>query len=237
MDVRNIGHLLTHACFPFEDKNCFILQIIHGSQKLEFQLNSAINIVQSIAIVVEQTISKDPLLVLFLESMNKQKCVPVAKPFTPTLHILGKTIQVDLRADMFALLWEYLSSVPLSQRLFSLNRMLYSGEIFHAKSYQKVSQQDLTVIYYSVNNEIWHESIQLFLIYKELDITHVLFTIKEFTALQFKENNSHIAIVDHKNCKDTLITLESITYKMLFVNLNRSKISYLSRFQNKLECC
>ena len=106
MDVRNIGRLWIHSCFPFEEKNCFILQIIHGSQKLEFQLNSAINIVQSIATVVEQTRSKDPLLVSFLESMNRQNCVPVAKPFTPNLHILGKTIQVDMRADMFVRRWQ-----------------------------------------------------------------------------------------------------------------------------------
>ena len=106
MDVRNIGRLWIHSCFPFEEKNCFILQSIHGSQKLEFQLNSAINIVQSIATVVEQTRSKDPLLVSFLESMNRQNCVPVAKPFTPNLHILGKTIQVDMRADMFVRRWQ-----------------------------------------------------------------------------------------------------------------------------------
>ena len=36
-----------------------------------------------------------------LESMNRQNCVPVANPFTPNLHILGKTIQLDMRADMF----------------------------------------------------------------------------------------------------------------------------------------
>ena len=133
IDVRNLGPLWTHSCFPFEDKNRFILQLIHVSQKIEFQLNSAINIVQSIPTVVEQTISKDPLLMSFYESMNSQKWVPVAQPFSPNLYILGKIIQVDMRADIFALLSDCLSSVPLSQRLFSFNRMLYSGEIFHAK--------------------------------------------------------------------------------------------------------
>ena len=67
IDVRNLGPLWTHSCSPFEDKNRFILQLIHGSQKIEFQLNSAINIVQSIRTVVEETISKDPLLMSFYE--------------------------------------------------------------------------------------------------------------------------------------------------------------------------
>ena len=75
-----------------------------------------------------------------------------------------------------------------------------------------------------------------FLIYKELDITHVFLKIKEFTILQFKEN-SHSIIVDHNNYKDKLITLESIIYKMLCVNFSGSKISYSIRFPNKLEFC
>ena len=71
-NVKNLGPLWTHSCFPFEGKNRFILQLIHGSQKVEFQLNSAINIVQTIPIVVEETLSKDPLLHSFYQSMNRQ---------------------------------------------------------------------------------------------------------------------------------------------------------------------
>ena len=112
----------------------------------------------------------------FYESMNRQNWVPITQPFTPNLHILGKTIQVDMRADIFALI--YLSSAPLSQRLFSFNRMSYSGEISHAKSYQKVSRRDSTVICYSQNNEIRYGSIRLFVMYKEQYITHVFLTMK-----------------------------------------------------------
>ena len=37
-NVKNLGPLWTHSCFPFEDKNRFILQLIHGSQKFEFEI-------------------------------------------------------------------------------------------------------------------------------------------------------------------------------------------------------
>ena len=59
--------------------------------------------------------------------------------------------------------------------------------------------------------------------------------MKEFTVLQFKEN-SHIVKVDHNNCKDKLITLENIIYKMLCINFSGSAI-YLCRFPDKLGCC
>ena len=114
--------------------------------------------------------------------------------------------------------------------------MVYSGEIFHAKSYQRVSRRDSTVICYSENNEIRYGSIQSFLMCKELDITHLFLTMKEFTIPQFKEN-SHIVIVDHNNYRDKLITIESIIYKILCVNFSGSTILYLIRFPNKLEFC
>ena len=74
-----------------------------------------------------------------------------------------------MRADVFALLPDYLSSVSLSQRLFSLNLMVYSSEIFYAMSYQRVSQQNSTVICYSQNNGVRYWPIK-FLLYKEQDI-------------------------------------------------------------------
>ena len=37
-DNKNLGPLWTHSCFPLEDKNFSFLQLIHGSQKVEFQL-------------------------------------------------------------------------------------------------------------------------------------------------------------------------------------------------------
>ena len=72
-NVKHLGPPWSHSCFPFEDKNRFILQLIHGSQTIEFQLNSAANIIQAIPEVIEENISTDPLLIRFYESMNKQK--------------------------------------------------------------------------------------------------------------------------------------------------------------------
>ena len=198
--------------FPIRRQESLYAPAYSWISKNWVSVKSAINIVQSILTVVEQTILQDTLLMSFYESMNRQKSVPVSEPFTPNLHFLGKTIQVDMRANIFALLSDYLSSVPLSQRLFSFNWMVYSGEIFHAKSYQRVSRRDSTVICYSENNEIRYGSIQSFLMCKELDITHLFLTMKEFTIPQFKEN-SHIVIVDHNNYRDKLITVESIIYK------------------------
>ena len=70
-NVKQLGPLWSHSCFPFEDKNRFILQHIHGSQRIEFQLNSAVNIIRANPEVIEKNISADPLLMRFYEPMNK----------------------------------------------------------------------------------------------------------------------------------------------------------------------
>ena len=121
-NVKNLGPLWTHSCFPFEDKNRFILQLINGSQKVEFQLNSAINIVQTIPIVVEETLSKDPLLHSFYQSMNEwTKCLPVTQPITLNTYLLGKATQISFSQDLFVLLSEYLYCSPLSQEVYILS--------------------------------------------------------------------------------------------------------------------
>ena len=90
----NVKHLgpygLTHA-FHLKIKT-FILQLIHGSQKIECQLNSAINVIQSIPNPVEKTISKDSLLMSFYQSMNRQKCFRASEPIAADTFILGKAI-------------------------------------------------------------------------------------------------------------------------------------------------
>ena len=51
-NIRNLWPIWTHPCFPFEEKNWFILQLIPRYQKIEFQSNSVVNIAQSIPTVL-----------------------------------------------------------------------------------------------------------------------------------------------------------------------------------------
>ena len=111
------------------------MELIHGSQKIECQLNSAINVIQSIPNVVEKTISKDPLLMSFYQSMNRQKCFPASKPITEDIFILGKASLTNFSSDLFTMLSEFFGSSPIMQDIYLFNRLLYLGETYHAKSY------------------------------------------------------------------------------------------------------
>ena len=47
-NVRALGPLWTHSCFHFEDKNGFLLKLLHGTQNVQFQLVTAVSIIQKL---------------------------------------------------------------------------------------------------------------------------------------------------------------------------------------------
>jgi hypothetical protein len=46
--VRDLGPLWTHSCFHFEDKNVYLLRLIHGTQNIPIQIVNVICLVQSL---------------------------------------------------------------------------------------------------------------------------------------------------------------------------------------------
>ena len=230
--MKHLGPLWTHSCFPFEDKNKFILQLIHGSQKIECQLNSAINVIQSIPNVVEKTISENPLLMSFYQSMNRQKYFPASEPIAADTFILGKASLINFSNDLFTMLSDYFDSSPIIQ-----NIMLYLGETYHAKSYQQVSHRNSTVICYSSDGVVKYGCIQLFILYKQQNRKYLFAKVKELSVVN-KNEISHIVMIRNDNCEDKLIiAVDNILYKMLRVDYPDSIIKYLCRFFNQHECC
>ena len=112
-NVKHLGPLWNHSCFPFEDKNRFVLQLIHGSQKTECQLNSAINVIQSISNAVGKTISKDYLLISSYQSTNRQKLFSASKPIAADTLILGKASLINFSSDLFTILSEHFGSCKI----------------------------------------------------------------------------------------------------------------------------
>ncbi|XP_056462598.1 uncharacterized protein LOC130402460 [Gadus chalcogrammus] len=68
--VRALGPLWTHSCFHFEDKNGYLLRLIHGTQNIPIQMVSAVKLVQSIP-VISQTIKPANDIATFYTLMTK----------------------------------------------------------------------------------------------------------------------------------------------------------------------
>ena len=55
--VRDLGALYTHTCFLFEDKNWFILKLVHGTQFIDCQILAAVSFTQKLPKLREMCIS------------------------------------------------------------------------------------------------------------------------------------------------------------------------------------
>ena len=56
-NVKDLGPLYTHSCFSFEDKNGFILRLIHGTQFIDSQILTALSFTQKLPELKEQCIT------------------------------------------------------------------------------------------------------------------------------------------------------------------------------------
>jgi len=69
-DVIDLGPLYTHSCFAFEDKNGFLLKLIHGTQFLDSQIVSAVSITQKLPELHEKCFSKGSEIDLLYKDLN-----------------------------------------------------------------------------------------------------------------------------------------------------------------------
>ena len=91
--VRDLGPLWAQSCFPFEDKNRFLLKLIHGTQRVEWQILSAISLVQRIPELASKVFSTDPCSFALYKMLTPSKQTVKAGTkvfqifFTWVLHI------------------------------------------------------------------------------------------------------------------------------------------------------
>jgi len=68
--VRYLGHLYTHSCFPYEDKNGFVLQTIRGTQNIDTQTITGISFVQKLPELKYRCIRKGSRAELIYEQIE-----------------------------------------------------------------------------------------------------------------------------------------------------------------------
>ena len=116
-NVVQLGPLWTHCCFPFEDKNRFILKTIHGSQKIECQLQSAVNMMHSIPEIIHEKISKNEILMKFYMNMNKYKynysqLGSNETKISENIFVLGAINSIKMDITLYSMLTAYFGVPP-----------------------------------------------------------------------------------------------------------------------------
>ena len=240
-NVAQLGLLWTHSCFSFEEKNRFLLKTIHGSQKIECQLQSAVNMMHSIPEIIHEKISKNEILMKFYTNMNKYKYNSSQLGSNETkisenIYVLGVINPVKLDITLYSMLTTYFG-VPPSATIQEFYRTKASKEIFHAKSYRRVSKRDSTVVYVKVmNGDMKFGSIKCFLKYIVEENEYYLAWLKVFRILHI-DKNSHIVTADsnEKTYTDELVPMKNILTKVINVFFDQANANYLCFLPNYFE--
>lgn len=87
--VRELGPLWTHSCFHFEDKNGYILKMIHGTQNVSSQIVPAVSFVQNLPQMVQslQKIILTPSISITI-LLERKIAVNRLKSCTTRMHLV-----------------------------------------------------------------------------------------------------------------------------------------------------
>ena len=80
-NVRDLGPLYTHSCFSFEDKNGFILKLIHGTQFIDNQILSAVALTQKLPELKEKCVPTGSEIDLRYQDLTQQRNTNLGRKF------------------------------------------------------------------------------------------------------------------------------------------------------------
>ena len=141
--VRELGPLWATSCFPFEDKNRFVLGMIHGTQKVEMQITAAINMVQKIPELVMKIFPSSVEAKVLLDSLMNAREIKIREQLLEDVYVLGKTsYDTIMDLEMKSALASYLGYMPTSYHVQVYKRLMTNSQIYHSLLYTRVTKRN-----------------------------------------------------------------------------------------------
>ena len=151
-DVRNLGPLWTHSCFPFESYNGNLLKLFHGTQNVELQIISAVAISQSLPNLKSELIPGSVEEEFFNSLMNPSH-VSKEQVINTNIAALGSPCMKTLDRKEIIAFGEYLSFPPLlDSSILSFKRVRKNGSVYHSLSYKRVTARNSYNILFEDND-------------------------------------------------------------------------------------
>ena len=258
--VRELGPLWTHSCFHFEDKNGYILKMIHGTQNVSSQIVTAVSFVQNLPQMVESLRKNHSDAGDFYQRLTGAQNSSQQTQIMHNTYALGARSSRELAEDEFAALADVLGYIPDSKKVLAFTRLRKGKEIFHSSAYKKVTvRNSYTVLYRLGETHINFGQILYFFQYKPScpGTGSCMFncTCHAFNYVVIQELNqrhdphflsdnpcdmelSHVVPVT-KGAKK-VIPLSNIVTKCVFLSYKEPDLgeaAFVARFPNKLEQC
>lgn len=164
--VRELGPLWTHSCFHFEDKNGYILKMIHGTQNVSSQIVTAVSFVQNLPQMIDSVNESNSAAFKFFQSLVGSLQSSQQTQVMYDMFALGAHAPRELTEDEFSALADELRFIPDSKKVLSYTRMKKGKEVFHSSAYRKVSVRNSYTVLYRLGENTNFGQILYFFQYK-----------------------------------------------------------------------
>lgn len=166
-DVKDLGPLYTHSCFPFEDKNGFILKLIHGTQFIDSQIISAVCLTQKIPELKESCIPAESEIETVCNELLYPPKLKLRVEIRNGIYTIGSTYLKELSTLESESLEVWLGSFPLVKKVNAFNRLEISsvGQIYGLE-YKRLQRRNAATVNYLIEGSIKFAQVAYFFKYE-----------------------------------------------------------------------
>lgn len=229
-NVKMLGPLYTHSCFPFEDKNGLLLKMIRGTQNIDQQIVTGVSFLQKLPELKRTCVAKGSYVETVCHSIDYPNVLKRKKEIKPGVYILGGTSFRTLKSDALLAFKKFLDYVPSTRNHQTFNRIDVNGLILYGTEYGRMQKRDNSTVLYKDGLNKSYGKIKFFILTE--NETSVLAMI---SCLHCKESSlkvEHIAKVEKtENLK--VISVDSILQLCIAINFEND--CYVCTFPNTLQ--
>ena len=132
--IEDLGPLWVYSCFPFENVNGHLMELFHGTQNVELQILSSVNVFQNMPDMI--TSIKDQTYVEFIEKLRHK---PVGRKISPTTSSgsfpIGQPAKINITDDVFGKLVTEAGFLPT--KVLGYKRISHRGTVIHSVEYSR----------------------------------------------------------------------------------------------------
>lgn len=240
-EVRNLGPLYNYSCFPFEDKNGFILKMIRGSRHVDSQVVGAISMAQKLPELQKRcTVQGSPESALCEEMLSKD-VVCKGEKLMDGCFVLGGVRLAALSADDMQAVSECVRCALQVRHFKIFSRIFLNGNLIYGTSYKRMSSRDNSVVkYYDLDENVFSfGKVKFFLQYSDVatEIKHNIAIINPL-AQSHHDPGVHIHLVNGQT-RPKAISISAIDSLCIFVEFKVSSSNetskYVCEFPNRFE--
>ena len=231
-NVRQLGPLYAHSCFPFEDKNGLLLKMIRGTQNIDQQIVTGISFIQKLPELKLSCVEKGSKMDFLCDMIERPNILKRGKQLGEGIYILGGLKTRLLKDDEFQALGVFLSVPQMFNTIQTFNRIELHGNIIYGTEYARMLKRDNSTVRFKSGANKEYGRVRFFLLLNESDGESAVAAVECFDHITSDLQVSHIFPVKPTGTLK-LVSIEHIECLCMMVDFQEENV-FICEFPNQI---